>query len=191
MLSLLDRVVLLPIDIQELIHRKLHSLYVNDIKKNITLFSEIQEFWKLMKRISILCILDFIDEHTHLVFCPFYTSINGNFQKPDLKSFMKVIETQFEYMTSFTHFEEYMNNELQMLFTNTQNSYLWLGQHLQNNAIEYDEICKAKILYYKFSKTKIAKQIPRNLFHKLVVLEQDSIMKDILDMYFDPNFEIF
>jgi len=191
MLSLYERVISLPEDLQDLIHRKLHSLYVRDIQKNIIVFSEIQEFWKLLKRISILCILDFIDEHTHLVLSPFYTSSNGSFQRPDLKSFVRVMERQFQYMTSYDHFEEYLHNELRMLFTDTQNAYFWLGQHLQNNAIEEEEIHKAKMLYSKFSSTKIAKRIPKTLFQNLVVLEQDAIRKDIFDMYFDPNFVLF
>ena len=189
--SLSDNVSLLPFDLQEVISYKLHQLYTREIHQDISVFQDVQYFWKLMKIIVTLCILDYIEEYTHLIFCPFYTSKTGGFERPDMDSFINVMNTQLKIMTSYEHFEEYFKNELRMLFTEKNNAYLWLGPNLQNNAFDHDEISKACDIFLKFWQTQIGSRIPRTMFNKLIVEEQESIRGDILDMYFDPSFQIF
>ena len=126
-----------------------------------------------------------------MIFCPFYTSNTGGFERPNMDSFLRVVESQLKIMTSYEHFEEYYKNELRMLFTEKNNAYVWLGQNLQNNAFDPDDVSKAYTLFSKFSKTRMGSQIPRTMFNKLVVTEKESIRRDIFDLYFDPTFEIF
>lgn len=190
-LSFHEQLVSLPFDIQELISYKVHQLYTSELHENVSLFVDVQEFWKLITRISSLCILDYIEEYIHMIFCPFYTSNTGGFERPNMDSFLRVVESQLKIMTSYEHFEEYYKNELRMLFTEKNNAYVWLGQNLQNNAFDPDDVSKAYTLFSNFSKTRMGSQIPRTMFNKLVITEQESIRRDIFDLYFDPTFEIF
>ena len=72
----------LPEDIVILIHYHLHRAKSVDIFEKIHVFKEIQTFWELYKSTLIMCVLDYVEENTHIIFSQFYTSDNGSFERP-------------------------------------------------------------------------------------------------------------
>ena len=185
-----NRLKSLPTDLQDVIGKKVHGLYMKDILDNISIFTEMQAFWKLMQKLTIFCILDYIDENVHQIMSPFYTSSSKTFRQPDFEVFERVMEPQLEKMTSFSYFYNYFCNELNLLFEEPYNGFHWVGQFVRIFNVQNNHLTARK-LYSKFSNLKIARTIPENLFHKLVIMEKDSIRKNVIQMYHDPDFEFY
>ena len=181
----------LPEDIVILIHYHLHRAKSVDIFEKIHVFKEIQTFWELFKGTLIMCVLDYIEENTHTIFSQFYTSDDGSFERPELGAFIDVVEIRLDQLVSFDFFEEYYMNELRMLFGSDVLSYVWLGYHLQNSIQSFSDVLYTSELYNKFGNTPVGKQIPYTIFKRHILEEKNSIRREIMQLYYDPDFQIF
>ena len=190
-MGLLNDIKSLPDDIVILIHYHLHRAKSVDIFENIQVFKEIQTFWQLFKSILRMCVIDYIEENTHTIFSQFYTSVDGSFERPELSVFMDVVEIRLDQLVSFDFFEEYYMNELRMLFSSDVLSYVWLGYHLQNSIQSFSDVLYTSELYNKFGNTPVGKRIPYAIFKRHILEEKNSIRREIMQLYYDPDFQIF
>lgn len=178
----------LPEDISSLVFYHLHKLNTIDVHSQLYLFDEIQEFWGIYHKIVSIIVGDFIDNHIHNIFHPFYTSPYGNFEKPVIDTFNKAIDSQIGVMNSFRKFEIYIDNEINEIIKIKNlgvDVILMVHQHDPCDIELFNKLHKV------YSHTVYCKRMKKNMFDDTMLLFENSIRKSLMYLYNDPDFQIF
>ena len=188
--SLLAQIDELPPELGLIIHNKLHILRTRDVHTEINTFREVQEMWRCMNDVYELCAIDFIEDIVHNIISPFYGGEHETFQRPELHVFQESIQNWIRVMRTFEPFDEYCERQLDLLFTDMTPT-MAMGQYLFTNFHALHLTARSKHLYLKYSHTPFATRMRRNRFRTHVLEHEEDTFDSIMDMYHDPEFEIF
>jgi hypothetical protein len=188
--SLLERIDALPPELGLAIHNKLHVLRTRDVHTEIDTFVEVQAMWRCMNNVYELCAIDFIEDIVHRIMSSFYGGENETFQRPELHVFQETIQYWMRVMRTFEPFEEYCERQLDLIFTDFAPTTT-MGQYLFTNFHALHLTARSKHLYLKYRHTPFATRMRRNRFRTHVLEHEEDTIESIMEMYNDPEFELF
>ena len=193
MLSLYKNIDALLDELSLVIYKKVHELHIKDVHHNINSFLEIQEMWMRVKRIYELCAIDFIDHYIYQITKPFYCLKSHQFVPPPFSVFQKHIDVWMIHILSYKEFDDYVENQLHMLFSFDSNEDVFvpmcLGPYLHMN-FYWISLERVRMLYIKYKETIFTKNLKKRGFFLYIKSQYSSIYDSIIDVYHNPELDI-